>query len=187
MSTHRFARASLYADYGRAAAGFALTFGPLVLLDPAPVLIWIFAALALLFAWFGLRTLVRQMSRVEMGPHRIALIGPRPKEILWERLREVRLSYFAPRRARRSRDLAPADGPGGWLQLSLIDEGGRRLDLDSTLDGFPEVLARAHGIVRARDLPLDPATQANFAAVEPDLAAGDSAPAAARSSQRPEH
>jgi hypothetical protein len=165
MSTHRFARTSLYADYGRAALGFALTFGPLVLLDPAPVLAWLFGGLALLFAWFGLRTLLRQMSRVEVGPGRILLIGPRPREIRWEHLREVRLSYFAPRRLRRGREADPSDGAEGWLQLSLIDRGGQRLDLDSTLDDFTDILARAHRAVRARDLPVDPATSANFAAV----------------------
>lgn len=165
MSTHRFAPASLYADYGRAALGFTLTFGPLVLLQPAPVLAWIFAGLALLFAWFGLRTLLRQLSRVEIGPQRIALVGPRPKEIRWADLSEVRLSYFAPRQARRSRDSAPSEEAEGWLQLSLIDRGGRRLDLDSTLDDFADVLARAQRTVRTRDLPVDPATSANFAAL----------------------
>lgn len=174
MSTHHFARASLYADYGRAGIGVSLTFGPLVLLDPTPILAWVFAALALLFAWFGVRTLIRQMSRVEMGTQGIALIGPRPREVGWDQLQEVRLAYFAPRRARRAREPTRAEREEGWLQLTLIGDDGRRLNLDSTLSDFADVLDRTHRVVRSRDLPLDPATMANFAAVglaadDPDL------------------
>lgn len=165
MSVHRFARSSLYGDYARAGTGLALTLVPLVFLDPLPVLAWIFAALAALFAWFALRTAIRHMSRVEMGPHGIVLEGPRRVAVPWDELADVRLAYFAPRRLRRGRGLGAGEEPEGWLQLSLIAGDGSRLDVDSTLDGFTEVLAQAHRVIRSKDLALDPATSSNFAAI----------------------
>ena len=155
MSTHQFDRQSLYLDYLRAGFGFAVTAGPLLLLDLLPVIAWPFTLLALLFAWFGVRTLVRHLSRVELSASRIALQGPVPRSVAWEDLREVRLAYFAPRRAHGR----------GWLQLTLRGAGRRPLRLESTLDDFEDVLRRVRQVVAARELPLDPTTASNFAAL----------------------
>jgi hypothetical protein len=155
MSMHQFDRPSLYLDYTRAAFGLAVTAGPLLLLDLLPVIAWPFALLALLFAWFGVRTLVRHLSRVELSASRIALEGPLPRSVAWEELREVRLAYFAPRRAHGR----------GWLQLTLRGRSRRPLRLESTLDGFEDVLRCVRQVVATRELPLDPTTASNFAAV----------------------
>ena len=52
----RYPLAALYADYLRAAFGLALTVGPLLLLELADVVVAPLAALGLVFAWFGMRT-----------------------------------------------------------------------------------------------------------------------------------
>jgi hypothetical protein len=40
--------------------------------------------------------------------------------------------------------------------------GRRRLEMDSSLEGFDDVVSAAAAAARARDLDLDPATRANF-------------------------
>ena len=121
--------------------------------------VWGIPLLTLLFAWFGARTLVRHLSRVELTASRIALEGPLPRSVAWEELREVRLAYFAPRRAHRR----------GWLQLTLRGRSRRPLRLESTLDGFEEVLRRVGQVAAGRELPLDPTTASNFAALGMEL------------------
>ncbi|HEX2477773.1 MAG TPA: hypothetical protein VHK45_00730 [Geminicoccaceae bacterium] len=151
----RYPLATLYTDYLRAAAGLALTLGPLLLLDVAYPLVALLAALGLLFAWFGLRTVTRHLSRVELSGSAIAVRGPRPRYLAWGELERVRLAHYAPRRARDD----------GWLQLTLRGAGGPSIRLDSTLVGFEEVLGAASRAARAKALPLDAATQANLAAL----------------------
>ena len=175
MSTHHFARSAALADGGRAVVGAALTLGPLLLLETAPAVSWIFAALALLFVWFAVRTLLRHLSRVEISAAQIALQGPRSRTVRWQDLEDVRLAYFANRRGSEQRRQP------GWLQLTLYGKPDGRLRIDSTLDGFEQVLAQVHRVVRARDLALEPVTAANFAAL--GLATGETAPE--RTAERP--
>ena len=153
MSEHRYPSATIWADYLRAAGGLVLTLGPLLLLDLASVLAPLFAALAFLFAWFGLRTAVRQASRIELSPDGIAQRGPIERHLRWHELSRVRLAYYGPRRARER----------GWLQLTL--KGGRRgaIRVDSTIDGFDRVVREAQAAALALDLPLDDATSSNLA------------------------
>jgi hypothetical protein len=67
----------------------------------------------------------------------------------------MQLAYYAPRRARQD----------GWLQLTLRGPSGPAIRVDSTLDGFDDVLRRATGAAARNELPLDPATEANLAAL----------------------
>lgn len=155
-STHHFKRGALLADGARAAAGLLISFGPLVLLETAVVVTWICSGLTILFAWFAGRTAVRARSRVVLSAKGIELLGPRPSAIRWEDLEEIRLAYFAPRRAQERT---------GWMQLTLRERTGSRLRVDSTLERFDDLLATVHRVASAADLPFDPATSSNFAAL----------------------
>jgi hypothetical protein len=166
----RYPVASLYPDYLRTAFGLAVTVGPLILLDLAGVVAALLAGLGLLFAWFGMRTAVRHLSRVELSGDAIALCGPAPRRLAWSDLTRLKLAYYAPRRSREE----------GWLQLTLSGAGGRPIRLDSTLSGFEQVLGQASQVARAKDLPLDAATHANLAAL--GLGGSDDASSAPRSS-----
>lgn len=166
MSQHQYPNATLYGDYARAAFGFGLTAGPLVLLDLATVMTVLFAALAVLFGWFGGRTALRHISRVELSPEAIAVRGPIERRIPWAELRRVKLAYYAPARGRRS----------GWMQLTLRGRG-RAIRLDSNLEGFDRILRSVQARVRAQDLPVDPTTATNFGELgfsigEPGAASG---------------
>lgn len=162
MATLRYPVSTLYADYVRVGFGLALTAGPLLLLDLAWVVAALLATLGLLFAWFGVRTMLRHLSWVELSAEGVTLCGPIERRLSWSQLTRLKLAYYAPRRARED----------GWLQLSLRGATGATIRLDSTLSGFDQVLRRARQAARARGLPLDPTTEANLAAVDLD-APGD--------------
>ena len=119
----RYPVASLYPDYLRTGLGLAVTLGPLLWLDLAGAVAALLAGLGLLFAWFGARTVVRHLSRVELSGDAILLSGPVPRRLAWSDLERLKLAYYAPRRSRDA----------GWLQLTLSGRGGRpiRLELDA--------------------------------------------------------
>jgi len=169
MTRHHYPRSSLYGDYLRAGFGLVVTAGPVLLVDLADPIAVLFAALAVLFAWFGARTAVRQMSWVEMSPEAIAVRGPFERHLPWRQLERVKLAYYAPR---RSRD-------GGWLQLTLRGDAGRPIRVDSTLEDFDQVLAQVRSEVEAQALALDPTTASNFDALRAGVTPGAGAPAAA--------
>lgn len=155
MTRHHYPRSSLYGDYLRAGFGLVVTAGPALLVDLADPIAMLFAGLAALFAWFGARTAVRQLSWVEMSPEAIAVRGPFERRLPWHHLERVKLAYYAPRRSRE----------GGWLQLTLRGEQGRPIRLDSTLEDFDQVLAQVRSEVEAQSLALDPTTASNFDAM----------------------
>jgi hypothetical protein len=154
VTRHRYPVAALAGDYARAGAGLALTAPPLLLLPLNAVVAGLFAALAALFAVFAGRTLLRQRGTIEMDETAIRSTGPFPVSMAWDALDEVRLGYYATRR----------DGSGGWMQLALR-AGRRRLRLDSRIDGFAAIAARAAEAARRRHLKLSTATANNLASL----------------------
>jgi len=151
MSVHRYPTSALLADYGRAGVGLALTGGPVLLLTPAPSFAWSLGALALVFAVFAGRTMLRQLTRIELAPEGVRSIGPWPRRIEWDRLEAVSLRYFSTKRDRRD----------GWMQLDLKAAGGR-LRLDSTLDDFHLIARRAVEAAGNRGLSLAETTRGNL-------------------------
>lgn len=156
MNAYRYPTPVIYADYLRAAFGLGITLGPLLLLDLARVIAVLFAVLALLFAWFALRTALRQASRIELSPEAIALHGPIERRLRWRELSRVKLAYYGPRRARER----------GWLQLTLRASGRRPIRVDSTLEGFDQVMHHVQDTIQSRDLPIDATTSSNLAALD---------------------
>jgi len=155
MERYRYPTTSLVPDYLRVAFGLAVSAGPLMALDLASAVAILLSGLALLFAWFGVRTALRQLSWLELSAADIALCGPIRRRLPWQEVGRMQLAYYAPRRARQD----------GWLQLTLRGRRGPKIRVDSTLDGFDEVLRRATAAATRNELPLDPATQANLAAL----------------------
>jgi len=192
MSTHHYPIGPLSSDYLRVAVGLALTLGPLLLLDLATPIAWLLSILAVLFAWFGLRTVLRQLSAVELGSEGVAIRGPLGGALAWDELARMKLAYYAPRSWSSARRRDPQREPRddrqqGWLQLTLQGTSGRRIRIESTLEGFDQVLRRALAVVARKELALDPTTTANLAALGLDrddpaagaltLAASDHGPA----------
>jgi hypothetical protein len=180
MSRHHYPISALSSDYLRVAVGLALTLGPLLLLDLAPGIAWLLTGLAGLFLWFGLRTGIRQLSAVELSPQGIALRGPFGRHLAWDELSRMKVAYYAPRSWSASRRRDPhyerserEPRQRGWLQLTLQGTQGRPIRVESTLQGFEEVLRHASAAAARRQLTFDPTTTANLTALGLDQAAVD--------------
>ena len=148
----RYPPQTLWADYARAAAGVVLCGLPLVALDVNRWLAAILGAGFLLFVLFFVRTAVRQRTRFMLGPDTLCADGPRGTVVEWNRLDRLKLSYFSTKR----------DRTGGWMQLSVGSAGAGTVKVDSSLDGFYDIVERAAAAAEANGVQLTPATQANL-------------------------
>lgn len=154
-SPERFAypNAALVADYARAAAGLAFA-GAALLVPMYWLLTLASAAAAVVLLAFGVRTAMRQASRIVIDEQAIAVEGPLPRVIPWGGLERLSLRYYATRRDRKH----------GWMELRLVG-AGRRLIIESQIDGFEQIAAAAFRAAAARGLELDASTKANLAAM----------------------
>ncbi len=128
-----------------------LTAGPLLLVHPASVMVYVFGGLAALFGAFGIRTIWRQATHIRADDRGIEQTGPFGVAFDWEELREIRLRYFSTRR----------DRANGWMQLSLKADGGR-LRIDSGIEDFLTLARLAATKAVAAGIEPDAATIANF-------------------------
>jgi hypothetical protein len=160
-SEHRYPLAALLPDYGRGVLGTVLSGGAWSLAPAAPAAIVIFGGLTGLFLVFTIRNVWRHRMRVRLGGDGLAVEGMRNRTVAWRDLSGLRLRYYATRRNRQ----------GGWMTLQLT-AGNARVALDSTLGGFPRIVAAALGAARENGVDLDAVTLANLAALEQGVATG---------------
>ena len=132
MTVYRYPMRELMPDYARAAAGLVVTAAPLPWLTESPVAFVVAAALAVAFAAYGISTFVRQRTRIEADAQAVASDGLRRTVLPWNELTDLELRYYSVRRDRQR----------GWMQLRLSGRG-RRVTLDSALEGFNEITRRA--------------------------------------------
>jgi len=154
----RYPSAVLLGDYARAGIGLALTALPLALVNVSPWIGWPLAASALLFAAFAARTAQRQFTRLTVDDQGVRAEGPLGAAILWDDLTGLRLRYYTTRRGRDD----------GWMQATLTGRG-RRIRLDSTLEGFDTVIERAVEAARRNGVSLGPVTVDNLLALGIDV------------------
>lgn len=154
MSAHRYSASGLAADYCRAGIGFLATAGPLALLGPTGWLVHVLASLAVLFGVFAVRTLIRQLTAYEATEAGLRVSGPIGFDLAWSDVSDVRLEYYSTRR----------DRGRGWMQLR-VRGAGRTIRLDSTLEGFPDIVGRAAEEAAYRDIVLGDATLDNMRAL----------------------
>ncbi|HYC05896.1 MAG TPA: hypothetical protein VED40_21570 [Azospirillaceae bacterium] len=147
----RYPADALRGDHLRALAGLALTAGPFLLTTPHPLLAVPLALAAALFAAYEARTLLRQATTYRLDVEGIAARGPFGKPIKWAELSDVKLDYYSTRKDRKE----------GWMQLTLTG-GGKRLALESSLDGFDRVAALAAEAATENRLRLSERTRDNF-------------------------
>lgn len=154
MTVHRYDLRTLAPDYARAAIGICLSLGILAWFEPAAWLGQILAVLAALFAAFAWRTLRQHLTAVDVDTHGLRARAFGQRSIAWKDLRSVTLRHYSTRR----------DRSGGWMQLT-VGGGGRRIGVDSTISGFPALLARVLAEARAAGVPVGDRTLANAAAL----------------------
>ena len=90
-----------------------------------------------------------------LGPDTLCADGPAGGLVEWSRIDRLKLSYFSTKR----------DRSGGWMQLTVGSAGGRAVKIDSSLDGFHDVVERAAYAAREVGLALSEATRANLRAM----------------------
>ena len=154
VSRHVYPSAAVAGDYGRAALGIALTWGPLAVVEPAVAVGYALGGLGALFAAFGLRTALRHASRIELSPEGIAIAGPLATRLPWDRITGLSLRYYSTQRDRR----------GGWMQLRLRRRG-RALVVDSTIEGFVAIVRAAAEAAARNGVELGAATRTNLSAL----------------------
>ncbi len=175
MSVHAYPTQAQRSDLIRGGVGLFLTVVPLIALPMHWVVALLFGAAAILFALFTARIVQRAMTRYEFGEQGIVAHGPLGAAIAWDDLTSLKLQFFSTRRDRRN----------GWMLLILKD-GSQTLKLESTLNGFDEIVDRAAEAAKAKGLALTDATTNNLLAMgapvaddppaEPLFSGGGSAP-----------
>ncbi len=148
----RYPRETLWADYIRAATGVILCGLPLLFVEVNRWLAVILAGGFLLFGAFLVRTAFRQRTHYLLGPDTLCADGPAGTLVEWSRLDRMKLSYFSTKRDRTS----------GWMQLVVGSTGARTVKVDSSLDGFYDIVERAARAAESRGLELSRTTRVNL-------------------------
>jgi len=161
----RYPLSTVAIDYFYALLGLGFTVTPLALVTPLAAVTGTLAFFALLFFLFGLRTAIRHNTFVAVSDRGVTSGGLRGANINWRDLRELKLSYFSTRRDRQ----------GGWMQLRLRGEK-LTIRLDSTVEGFDKLVARAAKEARQNELDLAPGTVQNLIALGVDEAPDEVSP-----------
>ena len=155
MSRHRYPPRALRGDLIGAGFGAALAGGLLLAVRPGWAGALLLGGLAALFLGFVLRTLARARQVVELTPDALSLSGPGLHRTLpWDGIRHLGLRYFATRR----------DRSGGWLVLTL-GGAGTTIRIESQIDGFDAILARAAAAARANGATMSDDTAGNLSAL----------------------
>ncbi len=151
MSTHRYPVSSLWPDSLRAIIGITATFGPLLFLDVAGPLVLVLGVLGLVFLTFAARLILQSLWSFELSNNAISRRGPAARSLSWPDITSLKLAHYsAPRRTSQ-----------GWYQLRLQGRSGV-LKIDSTIDGFDEIVASAVRAIANSGLVFDPATAENL-------------------------
>ncbi|RED51334.1 hypothetical protein [Aestuariispira insulae] len=149
-----YSKKSIQLDFLRAGAGLACTLLPLALVGPLVWVGWICAALAFIFALYGVRTYYRARTVARLEQDGLYWRDWREKQILWEKLNKLKLRYYSTQRNREN----------GWFQLQL-ETDSERIKLDTNLEEFDRILATAFRAAQGHKLSLDTATRENLIAL----------------------
>jgi hypothetical protein len=154
MTRYGYPTSAMLGDYARSAAGLVPAATVLAVAQVGAVGMVALSGFAALFAVFGIRTLVRHGTRLEISEEAVSASGLWRSSISWGELDRMRLAYYSTRRDRRA----------GWMQLEL-GSGRTKLRLDSRLEGFTQLVERSARAAAARRLELNEATVANLEAL----------------------
>lgn len=148
---HSYPSQAMVGDYLRAAAGLVPTAVLFATVPIGTVPGTLLGGFAAIFGIFGLRTVLRHGTSLEMTDIELRAHGVLRRTIAWAELDRMKLSYYSTRRDRRS----------GWMQLELGADGAK-LSLDSRIEGFDQVVRRAAAAAAARGLALNESTVSNL-------------------------
>ena len=151
---HVYPASAMVGDYLRSAAVVVPVGAVFVSVPVGTVAAVVLGSFAALFGIFGLRTVLRHGTSLQMTDTELRAEGVWRRRIAWAELDRMKLAYYSTSRDRRS----------GWMQLE-IGAGRARVKLDSRIDGFDRLVRRAAEVAAERRIALDDATQANLHAL----------------------
>ncbi len=151
---HVYPASAMLGDYLRAAAGLVPTAVLFATVPVGAVAATVLGGFAVIFGVFGLRTVLRHGTSLEMTDTELRAQGAWRSSIAWAEIDRMKLAYYSTRRDRKS----------GWMQLEL-GAGGTRVSLDSRIAGFERLVQRAAAEATARGVALNEATLANLQAL----------------------
>jgi hypothetical protein len=154
MTRYAYPTSAMLGDYLRAGAGFVPSAAIFLTLPLGMAAATVLAGFAVLFAVFGIRTMLRHGTRFEMTESALRASGLWRTAIVWGELDRMNLAYYSTRRDRRD----------GWMQLDLRS-GRSSVRLDSRIEGFTELVEKSASVAERRGLQLSAATLANLAAL----------------------
>ena len=154
MTRHRYPLRSLLRNDVKTVLGLAVSVTPLFIDGVSAIIFYIFLALTLLFLIFGLRTVLRHTTVIEVSDMGVRDSGPLGATIAWEDMRDARLRYYSTRRDREN----------GWMDLRLR-RGSRSMRIESTIDGFEHIVERATHFASHHGVELSASTRVNLKAM----------------------
>ena len=162
-TTYRYPPSAILGDYLRAAIGLAVGIGVLATVSISAVILIVFGGITVIFLLFGLRTLQRHLTQITLDQDGIFRSDLFSQSLRWQDLQDLRLRYFGTHRQHRG-------SGGGFMQLSLRGRG-RRMKIESDLEGFEDVTRLAAAAARTNGVSLDPASAGNLLAmgIDPDF------------------
>lgn len=160
-SRHIYPASAMVGDYLRSAAGLVPAGALLATIPLSAVAAGVLAGVAGIFAIFGLRTVLRHGTSLELTETGLRAQGLARSTIAWAELDRMRLAYYSTRRDRKS----------GWMQLELA-AGGTKVSLDSRIEGFDRLVRRAAEAAASRGIALNEATVANLEALGVRMGSG---------------
>ena len=144
---------ALRGDYLRGAIGLFVTFGLLIAATKITIFQYLFAAGALLFLGFFLRTAQRHLTTFRFSNDAFQAKGPFGKSISLPAVIDIRLRYFSTRKDRT--------GESGWFELTIRDPKSK-ISVDSTINGFDQIMQNCLGIIHQNKLTPSETTIENF-------------------------
>lgn len=167
----RYPVSSLVYDYLRGILGLGISVVIMQSIGLDTPMFWVVLGLAVLFLVWLANTALRHISRIRFDEEGLQSTPWPKKTIAWNGLEEMALRYYSTKRKRRKgmerdRDTA-ASGKRvseGWMTLSL-KSGKDKIDIESTLPHFADIVARAAYAAKQANLQLDRATLDNMDAI----------------------
>jgi hypothetical protein len=159
VTTYRYPFRAIRRDLFSGAVGLALCTLPFTLDLHAAVAVVLIPG-AVLCGLYGLRALLRLRMRVAVTDDTVAARGAmsdllRSVSLRWDSLTAVSLGSYS----------AWRESDDGWMELRLKGQEGA-IRLESTLEGFRDIVRRAALAAAARGLVLDAATAGNLRLLE---------------------
>jgi len=154
ISKHGYSFLDLRADYFRAFVGVIICSAPYVWGAEIRGAVLALLLGAVLFTIYGLRTILRHLTRFELDENAIVMKIFSNRIIPWEKLSDLSLSYFSTWRS----------GGKGWMQLRLRG-AGQTLRIESNLSDFETVVRRAVDAASVNKLELSSSTIRNIDAL----------------------